>query len=284
MKREEAKYFLSADKRLYGIVSRPDNPLSPNARFGIVLCEPFGEEKLFAQRVFANFARTLAENSFWVLRFDCMGHGDSEGNFEDSTVGTRLNDIAAAVQFLKEQSNGVHVGLFGLRLGGTIAALAAERDSGIAFVIACQPIIRGDKYFYECLRSNLTLQMAIHGKVIVTRDELIKKLENGEIVNIDGYHVSSQFYKEISTVDLAETGKAMKAPILFIQVAKVETAPVEKDLAAVVSTHDLTNTLNELVVVKEETFWKEIPMYYTRADNISAASLRWLNRLVGARA
>lgn len=281
---EEALYFPSAGKRLYGIVSRPADGSSPQARFGVVLCEPFGEEKLFAQRVMANYARTLAENSFWVLRFDCMGHGDSEGNFEDSTVSTRLDDIAAAVRFLKERSNAQQVGLFGLRLGGTLASLVAERDPEIAFVIACQPIVRGDKYFYECLRSNLTMQMSIHGKVVVNRDELIKRLDQGEPVNIDGYYVSTQFYKEIWVVDLAQSVRSLKSPVLLLQVAKVETAPVEKDLETIASTLNAANQLSELIVVKEDQYWKDIPAYYTRADNVAAVSLKWLKRLDGARA
>ena len=48
-----------------------------------------------------NMGRRLASNGYPVLRFDFMGEGDSEGDFEDGTITTRLDDINCAVRTMK---------------------------------------------------------------------------------------------------------------------------------------------------------------------------------------
>ena len=122
---EEPLFFPSEGYRLFGVLHSPVDGKRENTKVGLVFCDPFAEEKLWAHRIYVNMARYLAENGIWALRFDCMGHGDSEGEFEESTVETRLRDIRNAVRFLKEQSGVDRIGLLGLRFGGTLAAIAA---------------------------------------------------------------------------------------------------------------------------------------------------------------
>ena len=55
-----------------------------------------------------------------------MGHGDSEGNFEDSTVNSRVSDVTAAINYLSEVHKIKKVILLGIRFGATVAALACQ--------------------------------------------------------------------------------------------------------------------------------------------------------------
>ena len=120
-------FFPNADYQLFGVLHEPENQTQ---RTGFVFCSPFAEEKLWTHRVFVSFAREMAHRGYFVLRFDYMGHGDSEGDFEDSTIESRLSDIKCAVRTLKEKTkNGATVGLLGLRLGATLAALVAENET-----------------------------------------------------------------------------------------------------------------------------------------------------------
>ena len=71
---------------------------------GVVLVSPFAEEKVRSMRVYVSLARALAARGAAVLCFDYYGDGDSEGEFEQATFEDRLDDIEAAVLFLKSIS------------------------------------------------------------------------------------------------------------------------------------------------------------------------------------
>ena len=128
---KETPFFFPNDPyNLFGILHEPE--VEPNGE-GFVFCHPFGEEKLWSHRVFVNFARKLAQIGYTVLRFDYMGHGDSDGNFSDATIETRISDIVAAVCWLKDNNSNVNsVSLLGLRLGATLASLTCEQFEGIS--------------------------------------------------------------------------------------------------------------------------------------------------------
>ena len=89
----ETPYFFSNSIcQLYGVLYEPDPAIKKNT--GYIFIHPFAEEMLWTQRVMVTFARELVRCGYPVLRFDFMGHGDSEGNFVDATVKTRLSDIS----------------------------------------------------------------------------------------------------------------------------------------------------------------------------------------------
>ena len=107
-----------------------------------MFCHPFAEEKLWSHRVFVNFARELVKIGYTVLRFDYMGHGDSDGKFEESSIETRVSDIKCALQLLREKINDKSkINLLGLRLGATLAAIVAEAAENINRLILWKKII-----------------------------------------------------------------------------------------------------------------------------------------------
>jgi putative redox protein len=65
----------------------------------------------------------LARQGVAVLRFDFTGLGESEGQFSETTFSTNLDDIAAAVAFLRDEYVAPQI-LMGHSLGG-MAMLAA---------------------------------------------------------------------------------------------------------------------------------------------------------------
>ena len=90
---EEAFFFENQGERLFGILHTPADPSKGD---GIVFCDPYGEEKHFARRVLANFARRVCAEGFHVLRFDYRGNGDSQGELEAVTPASQLSDIKRA--------------------------------------------------------------------------------------------------------------------------------------------------------------------------------------------
>jgi exosortase A-associated hydrolase 2 len=273
-------FFRNGDYNLFGVLHHPTDESKTNSKTGIVFCDPFGEEKLWAHRVMVNFARDLARNSFWAFRFDCMGHGDSDGNFEDSTIETRVSDIHRAVEVLKEKTNVKQIGLLGLRLGGTLGMLASKRNRTIDILILWNPVISGNSYIQECLRSNLAMQMSTYRRILHTREQLISELISGKLVNIDGYLISADLYQQLSGIDLLNQQENCAKRVFIVQIQKSEQAERALDDLDRLCLR-IREYAEEVKKVKvcEDSFWRELKAYYQRADTLFGVTLEWLNHL-----
>ena len=93
-------------------------------------------------------ADQLADAGYVVLRFDYDGMGDSVGQLDDpNRVEAWLDSIRKAAGLLR--ATGVErVGLVGLRIGGTLAALAAQ-DENIAALVLWDPVPTGRRFIRE---------------------------------------------------------------------------------------------------------------------------------------
>jgi pimeloyl-ACP methyl ester carboxylesterase len=117
---------------------------------GIVLCNPFGYDTLCTHRGWRKLAERLAASGMPVLRFDYPGTGDSVGNEDDPhRLEAWIDGIGAAVRHLREWTDVTSVSLVGLRLGGTLAALAAERLGDIDGLALLAPPVTGRGYVRE---------------------------------------------------------------------------------------------------------------------------------------
>ena len=266
----ETPFFFKADSyNLFGILHRPENKLVEKA---FVFCQPFAEEKLWTQRVYVNFARELVKQGYAVLRFDFMGNGDSEGEFEQSTIRTNVNDINCAIELVKSEFDGIQdIGLMGLRLGASLACQIAEQRNDICRLVLWDPILDGSRYMQELLRSNLTTQLAIYGKVTKNRETLIAEMKEGKTVNFEGYDLSYTMFEESSEINLLKDKKRFNGKVLIVQIGK-QGQPLNKNTQKFCELFDNA----EIRQVVEEPFWREIKQYYGRAKNIERASLEWM--------
>lgn len=275
---EQAGFFKSGDRQLFGVLHAPASP-DP---LGFVMSHPFGEEKLWAHRVFVSFARALAARGHAVLRFDFTGAGDSGGELSATTLESHISDLEAAVAHLSATVPSVkRIGLVGLRFGATIAALAAERAAhgpgpvAGAPLVLWDPLTDGDAWLGEMLRSHLSTQLAVHGKVIENRDALRARIRNGEAVNLDGYDLAAPLFDSCNRKDLlAPTTKGHGGGTLVMQIAANETQKTRADLKALRAAYPQ----GEYQRCSEEPFWKEIRAFYGRAPNLERLTLEWLEK------
>ena len=266
-------FFDNGTYRLFGILHKPERQ---SRGTGYVLCYPFAEERLWAQRVYVDFARGLSRRGNPVLRFDFMGTGDSEGEFEEADVETFLSDIGCAIRTLKAEIPGlIDVGLIGLRFGATLAALATER-SDVSRLILWDPIIDGNQYIQEILRSNLMTQTVIFKKVQRDRKMLVQDLMEGKTVNADGYEISRKLYEGVSEIRLNERPSRYEKQCLIVQIDN-RIGPIKEKFL------DLKKHFanSSVIDVLEEPFWREIKAYYGRAGNLFRATLEWMESCDG---
>lgn len=208
---------------------------------------------------------------YHVLRFDYMGHGDSDGDFEHSTIRTRLSDLACAVSTLRQEiGSETGVGLLGLRFGATLAAVHAESDPAIARLVMWDPITDGASYMQEILLSNLATQSAVHQQIRFTREDLVAQMRAGNMVNVEGYELSHALYDEASHLHLAGTRK-YTGPCLIVQIGRRNQKP-KKNLEALRSAYSRA----DLAMSVEEPFWKEIKIFYPRAGDLFGVTFNWL--------
>lgn len=110
---------------LYGFINQPKG--QAQADQGVLLCNPFGQEAVRVHRLYRVLGERLARAGVASLRFDYFGTGDSDGDDDELSVQSGIDNILRADDELRSQAGCQHVSWFGLRLGATLAALASAR-------------------------------------------------------------------------------------------------------------------------------------------------------------
>lgn len=274
----ETPFFFPGEAgRLFGVLHQP--PPDAPRRPAVLFCHPFGEEKLWAHRVFVTFARELAGQGHPVLRFDYRGNGDSEGPFTSWTVSGALTDIFRAIDELEARTGRLSVILLGLRLGATLAAVAADARDDVAGLVLWAPITDGRQYAQDLLRVNVVTQLAVYREVRRDREALVRCLREGMPVNVDGYDLTEAAFDELAALRLDMPPRRTDLRCLLVQVAPGETARRDAVLCQLQRRYEDAAAF-ELAV--EEPFWKEIRGFYDRAPNLFARTTDWLTRSLPA--
>jgi uncharacterized protein len=131
--------FRCGGDTLVGVLHRPASATS----LGMVLVVGGPQYRVGSHRQFVLLARSLASSGVAVLRFDCRGMGDSDGEFQGFE---RIEpDIAAAVDAIVGELPSLrHVALWGL-CDATLGICAhARRDPRIAGVALVNPWVRSE--------------------------------------------------------------------------------------------------------------------------------------------
>jgi exosortase A-associated hydrolase 2 len=270
---EDPFFFTREDAHLFAMLHSPAGAAHATA---FVMSHPFGEEKLWSHRVFVSTARALAARGHAVLRFDYMGAGDSSGLTPDTSLDSHLADLRAAVRELRRRVPNVQrVGLIGLRLGATFAALVAEAGECDGPLVLWDPVVDGEAYFQELLRINLSTQLAVYGKVQETREVLQEKIRAGQPVNVDGYEIGKMLFESCARNDLLGlAAKRHAGPALVVQIAANEKAKERDDLKALAGHYNGGTA----ALAIEHPFWREIKPFCGRAANLERVTLEWLER------
>lgn len=119
--------FTSNGKLLKGTMNVPES--SPEPIPFVVILHGFCDERNELNFVHRELAERLAEAGIGSLRFDFNGSGESEGRFEDMTISSEIDDVRAALDFVKSLDfiDPNRIALHGLSLGGCVASMAAGR-------------------------------------------------------------------------------------------------------------------------------------------------------------
>jgi pimeloyl-ACP methyl ester carboxylesterase len=147
-----------------------------------------------------------AEEGYNAVRFDCRGCGESDGEFVEQTLSTRLADLAAVVSHFDPPS---YV-LLGSSFGGKVAVHAAADDDRVAAVAAQSP--------------------AAYDMDMGDRRAIIE--EEGEYRYDSGHVVDERLYEDLERYDFSDAAAEIDVPVAMFHGADDEKIPVWHSLEA----------------------------------------------------
>jgi len=216
-------FFGEQGRRTFGVLHQPAaGCVWKNASW--VLCAALGQERGNAQRFMVEWARALSRQGYWVLRFDYRGYGDSDGAEEEYSIEDHVADIDAALAEVERRTGVPCWGLCGLRLGATMAAVAAAQRHRHLHLILWEPLVSGQAYLDALLRLVMVKEMSDKGAAPRTRDTLRQCLAQGEVLVADGHAVTHRLSQSLAAVDLLE----LKRPEGAVFVAQFSDKPERK--------------------------------------------------------
>ncbi|HEV8500070.1 MAG TPA: hydrolase 2, exosortase A system-associated [Casimicrobiaceae bacterium] len=170
---------------------------------GVIVHVPaFAEEMNKCRPMVALAARRLAASGFGVLEIDLLGCGDSTGDFADASFDAWIDDIVAAVRWVRGRDDAA-LWLWGVRAGALLAAAATRHLAEAASVLLWQPVLSGRVMLSQFLRLKLAADaLAGDGARAGTR-QLRAELARGTPVDIAGYRLTPALAAGIEASALA---------------------------------------------------------------------------------
>lgn len=128
---------ISRGQTMRGMVHRPADFSAARRYPAIMMWHGFTGSRVEPHRLFVKTARHLAQNGFIVARFDFVGSGESDGEFQDVTPETEIQDALQVIHWISGQAgvDRTKLGLIGLSLGGLVSACAASRSTQISALV-----------------------------------------------------------------------------------------------------------------------------------------------------
>jgi len=199
-------YFGSPRPHLFGALTMPPEGVAVHDA-GVVICSPIGHEESSAYRPLRGLAHQLALGGHPTLRFDLPGVGDSLGeDTDEGLLGSWLASIATAVETLRTETGVATVALVGVRLGATLAALAAAREVAVDELVLWEPPVRGKAYVRE-MRAFNALARREETEPSVPYDPLPEGA-----VEASGFLIAPTTVDDLSQVDLTTLEFVVAAP------------------------------------------------------------------------
>ena len=216
------------------------------SRGAVVLCNPFGHEQVRCHRAYKILADALCRDGFHVLRFDYFGTGDSAGDGTEVSLAQWQDDLSLAIDELEERSGLRQVMLIGVRLGATLAVLAALKRHDVGELVLWDPVIDGLAYVRQMRLLHETWVGGCRGH----RREDFR-------ADVLGFPFPLALRRELDEMDLVTRPRSLEGRVIVFSSQFDERANVAGSLA---------HTLGPLAVlerVPEMERWDEVEVAHT---------------------
>lgn len=242
---------------------------------GWVYLHPFADEMNKSRRMAALQSRRLAAAGYAVVQVDLFGCGDSSGDFGDARWEIWKQDAQAAIRWLQNRVDGP-ISLWGLRLGGTLAAdLARGPGMNIEQLLLWQPVVSGEQFLRQFLRLRLAAEMLSNGAAKTGLRELQETLERGVSLEIAGYELHPELASAIGGLRLANLVPAVKR-VHWLEVSSQPDPTMSRASLQALEAWRGDCVDVRSAVVTGEAFWSTLEI--TDCEALCNASRDMLNR------
>ncbi len=197
---------------LRGMLHLPDNYTGkpPIA----VLLHGFGGDRNAANYALTSLSRSLAKSGIASVRFDFLCNGESDGEFVDMTISGEIEDACSILEYVAslDEVDASRIALFGLSMGGAVAAVAASRKKELVKALCLC-----------CPASNASED---------ARNKKVKGVDISDILekgycDIGGIAIGKAFYEDAIGVDFYELARGFNGNVFIVHGDKDVIAPLE---------------------------------------------------------
>lgn len=213
--REESAFFGADQDKLFGTIHLPlGSPLG-----AVLICPSIHSELLANYRKEVLLARALASSGIAVQRFHYRGTGNSDGETEDITFQSMVEDVAEATSRLTSRVE-APFGIMATRWGGIVAApVVAGTDAPLAL---WEPILEPDRFFTEVFRARLLRDVGQGDNRPRSGGDALAKMKEEGLVDILGYPICRTLYDSAVGHGLEEGLGSEPRPILIVQMTRTK--------------------------------------------------------------
>jgi len=159
---------------------------------------------------FKKLAEDLLSIDITTYRFDFMGSGMSDGEFQEMTFLTEVDDAKKVLDYVIKEKGNLPLYVLGFSCGGAVAGMiASEYQEHIDKLILCSPAGDMDKI----------------GEGFLNNPNV--KWFDEENIDMGGYLMSKKFIDTLSNIDLYATIGDFKKPTLIVHGEKDLSVPIE---------------------------------------------------------
>jgi predicted alpha/beta hydrolase len=180
----------------------------------VVVCPSVLEDFRRNYRREVLLARSLVRRNVAVLRFHYRGCGNSDGDSNDLSLESMVEDTLFAVEWLKARVGSDPTVLVGTRLGSFPAAITS-RLKGSALTL-WDPVVEPIPYFREAFRARLIRELGRGGGG--TSISIDEEMRSKGSVDVIGYSIGRRLYEDLAGRRLKDEIGEQKRSLLLAQI------------------------------------------------------------------
>ena len=213
----ESYFFGSDAPRLFGAYHPPAGARRAQA---VLLCPALGHEYVQCHFAYRLLAAQLAQAGFPVLRFEYRGLGNAEGSLTEASLEDWVADSNRALEELAQRSGARSLCVGGIRLGATLAALAAGCSPSVIATVLWYPVVEGAAYLREVTARQTAFLHSLPGRITPSASD-----EGQEIL---GFRLGKGLLDQLAAIETGRLGRCLAAKRVML----VEDCAVQLEAAA----------------------------------------------------
>lgn len=133
--------------------------------------------------------------------FDFSGCGDSDGDHQEISVAGQVEEVLAAVAYLRQRSQIIEAGTFlaGLSMGAAVAGLASDSVQNLAGLVLWAPVAD----MYNDLKK-------------IVGDKVFAAVENSGVADYEGFPLGRQFVESLRQNSPVSSAACFRGPALVV--------------------------------------------------------------------